>query len=372
MYKNVQKYLKIDIKAPISTQNKRVKSLERPTIQIAIGKVITKGVLEKSDIFGVLEEIKGSKATPTQVGGFLVGLVMKGVQTEELAAIAEWMRANAIVVKPKVKGRLIDTCGTGGGLLTFNVSTVNAILAAAAGVPVAKHGSRSISHRSGSADVLEALNININLSKEQAEKLIERTNFAFLYAPLFHPVMHKILGPESELGVKTVFYTLIGPLISPAHVKAHVLGVFEKELVEQVGEVLARLNYERAIVAHGLDGLDEVSNVGPTLIADVEQGKLKEIYELTPEELGVKRASIKEIMPEVDDPSYNASLITRILKGEERGAKRDFVLVNTAGALLVGGFVKDLKDGFELAKSVLDEGLGYKKLQELAEESKKV
>lgn len=341
-------------------------------IQLAIEKITYKDELDRHEIFQVLEEIKNGGATPVQIGGFLVGLVMKGVSVSELAAIAEWMRNNAIVVKPKVRRLLIDTCGTGGGLLTFNVSTANAILASAAGVPVAKHGSRSISHKSGSADVLEALNVNINLTKEQAERLIEEVGFAFLYAPLFHPVMHKVLGPESELGVKTVFYTVIGPLISPAHVKAHVLGVYKKELVEPVAQVLAKLGYTRALVVHGLAGLDEISTVGPTLVAEVVDGVVKDIFEIVPEDLGVKRARIEDLRAEVDNPRCNAEIIIKLLKGELGGPKKDFLIANAAGSLVVGGLAKDLKEGAEMAENVLSEGLAYKKLEEIIEVSNKV
>ena len=345
---------------------------ERELIKNVMQKIVSRKVLDVSEIFNFLESVKMGRVAEVQIGGFLVGLAMKGVAEEELAAIAKWMRENSITVRPKVNGRLIDTCGTGGGVLTYNVSTANAIVASAAGIPVAKHGSRSISHKSGSADVLEALNVNIELTKEEAERLIEEVGFAFLYAPRFHPMMHKILGPESLLGVKTVFYTLVGPLINPADVKAHVLGVYNKDLVEPVAKVLARLGYERALVVHGVDGLDEISNVGSTLIGDVENGRVKDIYEITPEEMGVRRARLSEIAPSVDDPRCNAEIILGLLKGEILDAKRDFLLVNAAGALLVGGLVNDLKDGVELAKNVLDEGRAYRKLQEIIEASHKV
>jgi len=345
---------------------------EADFIKGVMQKVVSRDSLDRSEIFNFLESIAADRVAEVQIGGFLVGLAMKGVTEEELAAIAEWMRKNSIKVRPKVNGRLMDTCGTGGGVLTFNVSTANAILTAAAGIPVAKHGSRSISHKSGSADVLEALNVNINLTKEQAERLIEETNFAFLYAPRFNPVMHKILGPESLLGVKTVFYTTIGPLISPADVKAHLLGVYKKDLVELVARVLAKLGYTRALVVHGLDGMDEISNTGPTLIGDVENGKVKDIYEVTPEEMGVKRSHLSELVPPLDDPQCNAEIIQGIFKGEISGAKRDFLLVNAAGALVVGGLARDLRDGVELARNVLDEGKAYRKLQEVIKASQEV
>jgi len=335
-------------------------------------KIVSRAVLDSFEIFDFLEGVRMDRVTEVQIGGFLVGLAMKGVTEEELAAIVEWMRKNSIPVRPRVRGRLIDTCGTGGGVLTFNVSTATAILAAAAGIPVAKHGSKSISHRSGSADVLEALHVNINLTKEEAERLIGETNFAFLYAPKFHPLMHKILGPESLLGIKTIFYTVIGPLINPADVKAHLLGVYKRGLVELVAKVLAKLGYVRALVVHGADGLDEISNVGPTIIGDVEDGKLKGIYEVTPEDMGVKRSHLDEIMPLVDDPQYNAEIIRGIFKGNISDAKRDFLIVNAAGALVVGGLAKDLRDGVELARKVLDEGEAYRKLLEIIEASHKV
>lgn len=345
---------------------------EAELIRSVMQKIVSRGVLGPSEISYFLDGVKMGRVAEVQIGGFLIGLAMKGVVEEELAAIAKWMRENSVAVRPKVSGRLIDTCGTGGGVLTFNVSTASAIVASAAGVPVAKHGSRSISHKTGSADVLEALGVNIELTKEQAERLIEEVGFAFLYAPLFHPVMHKILGPETLLGVKTVFYTIVGPLINPADVKAHILGVYNKDLVEPVAKVLARLGYERALVVHGVDGLDEISNVGPTLIGDVENGRFKGIYEITPEELGVRRASLSEITPPVDDPQCNAEIIRGILNGEILDAKRDFLLVNAAGALVVGGLADGLRDGVELAKNVLDEGKASKKLQEIIEASYRV
>ncbi len=186
----------------------RMMSSKEQPIQRAIAKLVAKEALAPEEIFDTLEDIKSGNASEAQIAGFIMGLAMKGVNTDELAAIAEYMRRNAIIIRPRVKAQLIDTCGTGGGVLTFNVSTANALIAAAANVPVAKHGSRSISHRSGSADVLEKLGVNINLTKHQAEKLIEEVGFAFLYAPLFHPVMSKVLGPESKLGIKTIFYTI--------------------------------------------------------------------------------------------------------------------------------------------------------------------
>ncbi|MGC8912219.1 MAG: anthranilate phosphoribosyltransferase [Nitrososphaeria archaeon] len=347
--------------------------MTRTGMQKIIGRVVAREKLAREEVFQFLDEIKSGAASPVQIGGLLVGLVMKGIDVDELLAIVEWMRNNAVHVRPKVDGIVIDTCGTGGGLLTFNVSTASAIVAAASNVPVAKHGSRSISHKSGSADVLERLNVKINLTKEQAERLIEETNFTFLFAPLFHPMMHKILGPEQELGVKTVFYTLVGPLINPALVKAHVLGVYRREIVEPIAQVLAGLGYARALVVHGLEGLDEISNTGETVVAEVQNGRLYDVYEIVPEDFGIPRSRAADLAPEVDSPEYNAELIIRLLKGDRLDtAKRDFLLLNSAGALYVGGKVKCLKDGLEFARNVIDEGLADRKLEEISEVSQKV
>ena len=344
-----------------------------PRIQRVLERIVARERLTRDEVFEFLEEIKLGKASPVQVGGLLIGLVMKGVDADELSAISEWMRDNAVHVKPKINETIIDTCGTGGGLLTFNVSTATALVAASANVPVAKHGSRSISHKTGSADVLERLNVKINLTKAQAERLIEETNFTFLFAPLFHPMMHKILGPEQELGVKTIFYTLIGPLINPALVKAHVLGVYRRELVEPVAYVLAKLGYTKALVVHGVDGLDEISNIGKTLIAEVQNGKLYDVYEVTPEDFGVSKSKASDLAPEVDSPEYNAELIVKLLKGSKFDtAKRDLLLLNSAGALYVGERVKCLKDGLEYARNIVDEGAPYRKLEEVAEASKRL
>ncbi|PCN50367.1 anthranilate phosphoribosyltransferase [Candidatus Geothermarchaeota archaeon ex4572_27] len=341
-------------------------------IRTAIELLASKRAVPSQLLEGCLNEIASGGASDTQIGAFLMGLAMKGVEVDELATIARWMRSRALPVRPKVYKELIDTCGTGGGALTFNVSTANAIAAAAAGIPVAKHGSRSISHGSGSADVLEALGVNINLTPRQAERLIEEVGFAFLYAPLFHPMMNKVLKHESELGVKTVFYTVIGPLINPAGVRRHVLGVYRKELVEPIAEVLAELGYARALVVHGLDGLDEISNVGPTLIAEVRDGRLRDTYVVEPEEMGVRKAKLSEIRPEEDNPKHNADIILRIFSGVERGARRDFLLVNLSGSLVVGGLAKDLRDGVELARSVIDSGAAMKKLNEVIKASRSV
>jgi len=331
-------------------------------IKIVMRKLTEKEELTEEEIRGVIEGIRDDKVSSVQIGGFQVALLMKGQTVSEIAAIAKAMRDVAIPLNPKVPGELVDTCGTGGGLPTFNISTANAILASAGGLHVAKHGSRSISHLSGSADAFEALGVNIELAPEQAEELIEKAGIAFVNAGLFHPVMGKVWGPESELGIKTIFFTIIGPLISPARARCHINGVYRPELVRKIAEVWAMLDHKHILVAHGMDGLDELSLLGETRIAEVKEGKINE-YTVTPEELGLTRCKIEDIAP--GDPQYNASVIRGIFEGKEKGPKRDAVCLNAAGAFVAGDKASSLKEGVEYAQKVIDEGKAIAKLEEL-------
>lgn len=258
--------------------------------------------------------------------------------------------------------KLIDTCGTGGGYPTFNVSTANAILVASAGVPVAKHGSRSISSSSGSADVLEALGIKIELTPRQAAELLQRIGICFLYAPNFHPVMMKVFVPEDQLGIKTIFFTIIGPLINPAGAKNHMMGVYRSELVPMVGDVVSQMDFRHVIVAHGLDGLDEISIVGKTSIAEIKDGKIKK-YEIMPEDFGIRRCSLEELAG--GTPEYNAKIIKDIFSGKKKGPKRDFLVINSAATLYVSGVVSSITDGIAKANQLIDSGAAMKKLDEL-------
>ena len=342
---------------------------EEEIIKEVMRKLTSQEELTEEEIRGVILGIKDEEVSSVQIGGFQVALLMKGQTVPEIAAIANAMRDVAIPLKPNVEGELVDTCGTGGGLPTFNISTANAILAAAGGLKVAKHGSRSISHLSGSADAFEALGVNIELTPEQAEELVEKVGIAFVNAGLFHPVMGRVWGPESELGIKTIFFTIIGPLINPARARCHINGVYQPELVRKIAEVWARLEHKHILVVHGMDGLDELSLLGESHIAEVKDGKITE-YTITPEELGLKRCKIEDIAP--GDPQYNAGTIRDIFEGKERGPKRDVVVLNAAGAFLAGGKVENLKEGVEYAEKVIDEGKAAKKLDELIEASQKV
>jgi len=339
------------------------------TIKRVMRKLTSKEELTEEEIRGVVLGIKDEQVSSVQIGGFQVALLMKGQTVTEIAAIANAMRDVAIPLRPKIQGELVDTCGTGGGLPTFNISTATAILAAAGGVKVAKHGSRSISHLSGSADAFEALGVCIELSPEQAEELIERVGIAFVNAGLFHPVMGRVWGPESELGIKTIFFTIIGPLINPARARCHINGVYRPELVRKIAEVWARLDHKHILVAHGLDGLDELSILGESLVAEVRDGEITE-YTITPEELGLKRCKIDDIAP--GDPKYNAKTVREVFEGKERGPKRDVVVLNAAGAFVVAEKVPNLREGVEYAQKIIDEGKAAKKLDELVEVSQKL
>jgi len=261
---------------------------------------------------------------------------------------------------------LTDTCGTGGGLTTFNVSTANAILTASAGVPVAKHGSRSISSPSGSADVLEALGIKIDQTPEQAARLIEDIGISFIYAPNFHPVMLKVFGPENQLGIKTIFFTIIGPLINPAGARNHTIGVYKPELVNMMASVVAEMDFNHVIVAHGLDGLDEISLVGRTSLAEIRDKKVK-FFEVSPEDFGLKRCTLKDIAG--GSPEFNAQVIRSIFSGEDRGPRRDFLVLNNAATLYISGKAPSIREGMDLSRSLLDSGAAQNKLEQLIERS---
>ncbi|MDI6827533.1 MAG: anthranilate phosphoribosyltransferase [Armatimonadota bacterium] len=338
-------------------------------IQSALRKLTVGEHLSEEEIFDIIGGIRSGEITDVQIAGFLVALLMKGPTIREVASIARAMRANCEQISPKVDGDLIDTCGTGGGRTTFNCSTAVAIVAASSGLYIAKHGSRSLSSLSGSADVLEKLGVAIDLTPKQAEKLIERVGISFLYAPNFHPVMHKVLPPEAALGIKTIFYTIIGPLINPADAKRHILGVYKLDLVEMVADILVELKFKHALVVHALDNLDEISVIGKTSVAEVKDGWARK-YEIKPEDIGLPRYTYEELAG--GTPEENAAILKAILRGEEKGARRDMVVANAAGALMVGGRVDNLRDGVKLAQELIDSGAAWRKFEEFAAESNRI
>ena len=336
------------------------------TIRPILTKLTENFDLDRSEINDVIDAINAGRLTDVQIAGFLVGLLSKGPSIKEVAYIAQAMRRNCVPMKVSVGSELTDTCGTGGGLTTFNVSTANAILTAAAGVPVAKHGSRSISSPSGSADVLEALGIKIDQTPEQAARLIESIGISFIYAPNFHPVMLKVFGPENQLGIKTIFFTIIGPLINPTSARNHTIGVYKPELVSMMANVVAEMDFNHVIVAHGLDGLDEISLIGKTALAEVK-GKQIRYSEVVPEDFGLKRCTLKDIAG--GPPDFNARVIQDIFSGVERGPRRDFLVLNNAATLYVSGKAPSISDGIALSRSLIDSGAARRKLEELVEKS---
>ena len=327
-----------------------------------ITKVTTHQELNEEEIFELIRAIRHDEVTDVQIAGFQVALLMKGASLQEIAAIARAMRENCVPLHPKVGAELMDTCGTGGGLSTFNISTATALVAAAAGIPIAKHGSRSISSLSGSADVLEALGVNINLTPAQAETLIEEIGISFIYAPLFPPVMCKVLPPETELGIKTIFYTIIGPLINPAFAPRHLLGVYKPELLDTVSYVAQSLGYTRAMFVHGVDGLDEISLLGTTMVNDLKDGKIEK-YEICPEDFGLHRCTLDEIR--TGTPQENAETITGVFSGKITGPRKDAIVFNAAGALVVGGKADGFSEGVALARELIESGAAKEKLEAL-------
>ena len=322
--------------------------------------------LNEDEVTEIITDIREDKLSEGQISGFLVALVMKGTTLEETAYIARAMRKNCVPIRPNRTQELMDTCGTGGGLSTYNISTATALISAAAGIPVAKHGSRSISSLSGSADVLEALGVNIVLTPEQAAQLIDEINIAFIYAPLFHPVMGKVLAPEAALGIKTIFYTIIGPLINPAFAPRHLLGVYKPELLSQVATVAKEIGYTRAMFVHGLDGLDEISLIGKTRILELKDGALHE-YEIAPEDFGLARCTLEQI--KTGTPEDNAATIRGVFDGSIRDARRDAVLLNAAGALIIGDKATDFADGIKKVAKLIDSGRAMETLEKLVEKS---
>ena len=331
-----------------------------------LSKVTNHKEMTGEDISALIAAIRDDEVTDVQIAGFQVALLMKGATERELAHFAKAMRDNCEPIKPNISNDLMDTCGTGGGLSTFNISTATAIVAASAGIPIAKHGSRSLASLSGSADVLEALGVNINLSPPQIEKMIEEIGIAFLYAPLFHPVMCKVLPAESSLGIKTIFYTIIGPLINPAFAPRHLLGVYKPELLDTVTYVAKELGYTNAMFAHGLDGLDEISLLGKTRINQLKNGIVTS-FEIQPEDFGLERCRLSDIKSST--PADNATVIKGVFEGKIRDANRNAVVLNAAGALVVGGKADNFKQGVVLAKELIESGAAHKKLNELREMS---
>ena len=321
-------------------------------IKQSLQTVIGGGTLSAQIAEETMSQIMSGQATQAQIAGLLTALRMRGETVEEITGFARAMRHHAAKVETGVPG-IVDTCGTGGdGADTFNISTTASFVAAAAGAKIAKHGNRSVSSRSGSADVLSALGVNVDLTPAQAADCLEEIGISFMFAPLFHQSMKHAMGPRRELGFRTVF-NVLGPLTNPAGAKRQVIGTFAADLVEKMAESLAALGTEHALVVHGEDGLDELTVTGPTKVAEVRNGVVERVFTLTPEEVGLSRHAADELGG--GEAPENAAILLEILRGKQ-GAKRDIVLLNAAATLYVAGEAASIAEGVQLAQQAIDSG----------------
>jgi anthranilate phosphoribosyltransferase len=327
--------------------------------------------LAREDARTVMTEVLSGKCSDAQIAALLVALHMKGETVEEIVGFAEAIRAEAayleiarnstVDVSGTERDALVDTCGTGGDASgTFNISTATALVVAGAGVRVAKHGNRSVSSKCGSADVMEALGVNINLPLSSLTTCLEKVGFAFLFAPAIHSAMKYVQPARRELRLRTVF-NLLGPLTNPARASAQVVGVYSADLVEKLAEALTILGLRRGLVVHGADGLDEITITGPTRVAEVRDAQVRS-YEITPEEFGLKRATLEEISG--GDAGANAAIIREILDGK-KSARRDIVLLNAGAALVAARRADHLTQALPVAAQSIDTGAARAKLNAL-------
>ena len=330
------------------------------TIQEAIAHAMRRQSLEATQAEAVMGQIMAGQATQAQIGAFLAALGTKGETAEEITGCARAMRRHATPVRPQ-SPELVDTCGTGGdGAGTFNISTTAALVAAGAGLRVAKHGNRSISSRCGSADVLAALGVRVDLPPERLAACVDQVGIGFLFAPALHPAMKHAMSARRELGVRTVF-NILGPLANPAGARVQVLGVFEARLTETLARVLAALGARAAYVVHGAGGLDELSTSGPNRVSELRHGQVR-TYTLDPASLGLPQSTLADLRG--DDPATNARIVRAVLCGE-RGPRRDVVLLNAAAALAAADVAADLRQGLALAPQAVDSGRALEVLERL-------
>lgn len=329
-------------------------------MQQAIRAVTERRDLSEAEMTAVMGLIMGGEATPAQMGGFLVGLAMKGETVDEVTAAARVMRQ--LATRVTVDGsHLVDTCGTGGDSAgTFNISTASALVVAAAGGHVAKHGNRSVSSKSGSADVLEAAGVNLDLTPEQVARCIDEVGVGFLFAPRHHGAMKHAVGPRREMGVRTLF-NVLGPLTNPAGAPNQVLGVYSNRWLEPLARVLGRLGSRHVMVVHAEDGLDEISIGAPTRVAELKDGEVK-VYLVSPEDFGFERAALDGL--KVNDAAQSLALIEGVLAGQP-GPARDIVLLNAGAAIYVAGLAGTFAAGIDKAREAIDSGAAAEKLRQL-------
>lgn len=329
-------------------------------VQNGLNQLIQGQDLERTEARSIMEAIMNGESTPAQIGGLLTALRMKGETVDEITGFAEAMRSHSSRLHTENR-QLLDTCGTGGsGIHKFNISTTSAIVAASVSVRVAKHGNRSASGRSGSADVLEALGVNIHLNADQAKRCLDDIGICFLFAQLYHPSMKHAAAPRRELGLRTVF-NMLGPLTNPAGADRQLLGIYDRSKTETIAKVLRELGSKRALVVTSQEGLDEISISSTTRVSELKNGEIS-TYDLHPQELGLKTYPLNEMMG--GDPVTNAEIIHRVLQGE-KGAYRDVVLANAGACIYVSGLADSIQEGVVIAAESIDTGKAYSKLEQL-------
>ncbi|MBI3353491.1 MAG: anthranilate phosphoribosyltransferase [Nitrospirae bacterium] len=327
-------------------------------IKEAIAKVVDSEDLAEEDMQEVMNEIMTGGATPAQIASFITALRVKGETVDEITGAARVMREKAARITAK-DSVVVDTCGTGGDMAqTFNVSTTAAFVVAGTGLMVAKHGNRSVSSACGSADVLQALGVNIDLKPAEVERCLNEIGIGFLFAPLFHEAMKFAVGPRKEIGIRTIF-NILGPLTNPAGAKAQVLGVYSHSLTEIMAKVLMKLGASHCFVVHGSDGLDEITITTTTKVSEGKNGKVR-TYTVKPSDFGLRKAKKVDLLG--GDAAENAKITMTILSGE-KGPKRDIVLLNAAAAIVAGCRAKTLKEGVKLAAESIDSGAAMNKLE---------
>jgi len=329
-------------------------------IKEAIAKAVTKTNLTEAEAEAVMREIMQGEATDAQIAAYLTALRMKGETVEEITGSARVMREKAVPITLNAKYH-VDTCGTGGDMAhTFNISTTVAFVVAGAGVTVAKHGNRSVSSKSGSADVLQSLGINIEIPSHRVQECLNDVGIAFLFAPMMHQAMKYAIGPRREVGIRTIF-NILGPLTNPAKVTSQIMGVYAADLTSPLAKALGNLGAKRAFVVHGMDGLDEITVTDRTRISEFVDGEVKD-YFVHPSDFGLPAGKAGDLKG--GDAKDNAAITMEILNGM-KGTRRDIVLLNAAAGLVASGRARDLKDGIVIAAESIDSGAARKKLDEL-------
>ena len=335
-------------------------------IKEAIIKLSKKQDLAYAEAEAVMDEIMSGQATPVQMSAYLTALALKGETIDEITASAAGMRAHCIKLLHNLD--VLEIVGTGGdGSNSFNISTTSSLVIAAGGVPVAKHGNRAASSKSGAADVLEALGVKITLTPERSAEILKKINICFLFAQNYHIAMKYVAPIRKELGIRTVF-NILGPLSNPAGANMELMGVYDQSLVEPLAQVMANLGVNRGMVVYGQDTLDEISMCAPTSVCEIRDGKFTS-YEITPEQFGYERCEKGALTG--GTPAENAEITKAILKGEEKGPKRQAVCLNAGAALYIAGKAASIEEGVKLAESLIDSGAALKKLEEFVEETNK-